>query len=172
MLRPYTSGTQQQVHMFLGTEIEHSACHGQLTLFVVGVTARDRILSQAAQHRVKHVFLGANQSFQPTEATTPLWRGMIDAVLSAGLWCTLDFDVQHWSMVMDWTETVNSQFVPMVSVKLPKIHCANANTVLKLDDADFDHSNVGVWCHPLNQLLDPHALTVWSQYSQDQIIQS
>jgi hypothetical protein len=46
----------------------------------------------------------------------------------------------------------------------------NYNTTLKIDDIDFDKTNPGVWCHPLNELLNKETFTNWDQYSKDEII--
>jgi glutathione S-transferase len=63
-----------------------------------------------------------------------------------------------------------SQFIPMLSVKLPYIKLLGYNTTIKLDDRDFASTNPGVWCHSLHDLKDRRVFTDWSQYTKDEIV--
>ena len=53
----------EAVSMFVGTEVEHSPAHGQLTLFVIGVEDSTDIIAEARRHACTHIYFGANQSF-------------------------------------------------------------------------------------------------------------
>ena len=50
---------------FIGTEVEHTPAYGQKTLFVVGLQNLKEILARALNNNCPHIYLGANQSFQP-----------------------------------------------------------------------------------------------------------
>jgi hypothetical protein len=63
------------------------------------------------------------------------------------------------------------RFIPMISVKLPYTKLFNYNTVIKIDDRDFEATNPGVWCHRLHDLMDPAKFTDWDRYTEDNIEQ-
>jgi hypothetical protein len=63
-----------------------------------------------------------------------------------------------------------SKFIPMISVEIPDVEVYNYNTVVKIDDIDMDHSNPGVWCHSLHDLLDRDVFTSWDEYQGDELI--
>jgi hypothetical protein len=63
-----------------------------------------------------------------------------------------------------------NNFIPQIRVPIPYIKLWNYNTMLKIDDRDFNSSNPGVWCHGLHTLMDRGAFTDWNQYNQDEII--
>jgi hypothetical protein len=95
---------------------------------------------------------------------------MIDQCLTAGLWCTLDFDVSVVQGVLEMPVIGHRRFIPQISVKLPYLTQLGYNATIKLDDLDFDHSNPGVWCHRLRDLTTTESFTDWDQYGKDEII--
>ena len=101
MKRNYTtSDNVTGVTYFVGTEIEHTPAFGKKTLFVVGIQDPDEILELVYKNDCTHVYLGANQSFKITgeygsEAENHGWDAMFKAVVEAGLWVTLDFDLEY-----------------------------------------------------------------------------
>jgi hypothetical protein len=95
---------------------------------------------------------------------------MIDQCLTAGLWCTLDFDVAVVQGVLECTFIGHRRFIPQISIKLPYLTQLGYNATIKLDDLDFDHSNPGVWCHRLRDLTTTESFTDWDQYGKDEII--
>ena len=156
----------QNTEFFVGTEVEHSPAWGQRTLFVVGVQPIDRILDNAFSRDCEHIYLGANQSFEPTMA----FEDMLMCVLANDIRCTLDFDVQHVQWVLETGATEDYNFIPMISVKLPNIQQLGYNATLKLDDIDFRATNPGVWCHKVHDIKTRHSFTDWSQYTKDEVI--
>jgi hypothetical protein len=40
----------------------------------------------------------------------------------------------------------------------------------RLDDSDYSHSNPGVWCHQLHDLMAKDKFTSWDEYTSDTII--
>ena len=54
-----------------------------------------------------------------------------------------------------------------ISVKLPYIKLYNYNATLKIDDTTWGHSNPGVWCHSLHDLMDRKVYTDWKDYVGD-----
>jgi len=79
----------------------------------------------------------------------------------------LDFGVEYANDIHEEGWTDFNTFIPMISVKLPYIRLYNYNTTLKIDDTTWGHSNPGVWCHPLNTLLERNVYTDWKDYIGD-----
>jgi hypothetical protein len=170
MNRDYATGTSEGVVFFTGREIEHTAAYGMDTLFVTGVQNPAEVLVLAKQEKVKHIYFGANQSFNP-KSTNELenWELMVLALLKQDFWCTLDFDVKFAEDVLECGFNEHRKFIPMISVKLPYLTQFNYNATIKLDDKDFEATNPGVWTHRLHDLLDSNKFTDWDQYKEDEI---
>ena len=165
------TNTRQEVVYFTGTEVENTAMKGEPTLFVVGVQPCNEIQKRADAHGIKHLYFGTSQSFAPeSDADWTAWENMIKALLKAGYWCTLDYDVFYVKEVLELGFDEHNNFVNMISVKLPYIKQFNYNATLKLDDIDFDSTNPGVWTHSLHKLMDRRTFTPWTDYSKDEVI--
>lgn len=180
MDRIYNTGDANDVTMFIGNEVEHSPAFGLRTLFVVGIQDVNNIkkdINDSYTHlnksmHIKHVYLGANQSFNPECITEwDLWNDVISELLTdSRIYVTLDFDVKHAQDIHEYVWTENNRFIPMISVKIPYVKLYNYNTTIKLDDVDFDSTNPGVWCHSLHNLQDRTKFTPWSKYTEDEIV--
>ena len=162
---------RQNVVYFTGYEVEHTICHGMLTLFVVGTPPIEEILEQASLHIVKHIYFGTSQSF-PDIAVNDAdewnkWADVIKTCLDAGYWCTLDLDVKQAEGLLESGLCEHEHFVPMLSVKLPNISLLNYNTTIKLDDRTWGATNTGVWTHQLHDLKSKDKYTHWDQYTKD-----
>jgi hypothetical protein len=172
MERPYKDRVANDITYFTGFEVENTAAYGKLTLFVVGLHSFEEIMNVLhnyyAHDGVHHIYLGANKSFNQDEG----WRHVVDALLHEGFWVTLDYPLRLHNFVMRQfnQEMRHSRFIPMISVEIPNIESYNYNTVLKIDDISMDHSNPGVWCHPLHDLMDRKVFTPWSDYESDEVI--
>jgi hypothetical protein len=174
MKRDYTDGVKEDITYFTGVEIERTPAFGMMTLFVVGVQRAEEIIALAKEKDCRHIYFGANQSF-PKLATDDAdgwrpWERMIDQCLTAGLWCTLDFDVAVVQGVLECTFIGHRRFIPQISVKLPYLTQLGYNATIKIDDKDFDATNPGVWCHRLRDLTTTESFTDWDQYGKDEII--
>ena len=167
-------------HFFVGEEVEASPVQGQRTLFVVGWQSRADIdwklgeINARSKHPVTHIYFGANQSFPNPNIddaeTWQAWEQMITPWLDQGYSCTLDLDVSAVEALCEGSLTEYSQFIPMISVKLPYAKLLGYNATIKLDDRDFQATNPGVWCHSLHDLMDRSAFTPWTQYRKDEVI--
>ena len=170
----------ESASFFVGTEVEHSPARDQRTLFVIGWQSRDDIdwkLGQVNQRNaaaITHIYFGANQSFPNPRIndaeTWQAWEQMIQHWLDQGYWCTLDLDVSAAEGLCESSLVEHSQFIPMISVKLPYIGLLGYNATVKLDDRDFRATNPGVWCHSLHDLMDRSVFTPWNQYTKDEVI--
>ena len=170
----------ETANFFVGTEVEASPVVGHRTLCVVGLQDADQIMWQLGEtdrkskNPITHIYFGANQSFpNPTfnDATVwTAWERMILHWLDRGYWCTLDLDVGAVEGLAEGSLCEQSQFIPMLSVKLPYVKLLGYNTTIKLDDRDFKATNPGVWCHSLHDLLDRKTFTSWDQYTKDEVI--
>ena len=165
-------GYTEDTKFFIGKEVEHSPAYGQKTLFVVGVQNPKEILSRALNNECPHIYLGANQSFNPTtEEDWNEWDHVISLIVDANIWVTLDYDIKYHEDIIEkgWNESNN--FISMISVKLPYINQLNYNSCLKIDDIDFNKTNPGVWVYPVADLQDRKVFTDWTKYTKDEIIE-
>lgn len=159
------------VTYFIGTEVERTAMFGEKTLFVVGTPPADEIAKIATQHRIKHLYFGTSQSFTPSDpADWQKWDVMLTELLLDKWVCTLDFGVEYAPTLLEYGWNEFSNFIPMISVKLPYINQFNYNATLKLDDVTWGHSNPGVWCHSLHELQQRAVYTDWREYVGDTVI--
>jgi hypothetical protein len=162
------------VNFFYGTEVEHTPAYSKPTLFVVGVQNVDDIakaISHANNFPVEHIFFGANHSFDPrNNLDWQRWEGMIGSFLSRGYLCSLDIPI---TAVRDFNDTGLCEyrnFIPQIRVSVPYTKLWNYNTMLKIDDVDFDATNPGVWTHSLHSLMSRDTFTSWDDYSKDQTL--
>jgi hypothetical protein len=157
------------VDFFTGIEVERTPAFGKQTLFVVGVQS----VNDIAEHLqgCEHIFFGANHSFHPdNNLEWARWEGMIGSFLSRGYLCSLDIPI---TAVTNFNETglcEFNNFVPQIRVSVPYTKLWNYNTMLKIDDVDFDATNPGVWTHSLHRLMSRDTFTSWDQYSKDQTV--
>lgn len=173
MKRDYAQGEHDNVIFFTGVEIERTPAYGKFTLFVTGVHTPDEVHWAFDNHPegIEHIFFGANHSFNPKTADEwRAWESMIQHFLDLGIWCSLDIPL---SAVEEFNEGgLNDyyNFIPQIRVPIPYIKLWNYNTMLKIDDKDFNATNPGVWTHSLHDLKDRTKFTDWSQYGNDRIV--
>lgn len=157
------------VDFFKGIEVERTPAFGKLTLFVVGVQPIDDIADRMAG--CEHIFFGANHSFHPVGSTEwREWEVMITHFLALGYLCTLDIPISHVEQFNDGPMCEFRNFIPQIRVSVPYTKLWNYNTMLKIDDKDFDATNPGVWCHSLHSLMSRDAFTSWDDYRGDQTL--
>jgi hypothetical protein len=157
------------VKFFTGTEVEKTPAFGKQTLFVVGVQPADAIALNL--NGAEHIFFGANHSFHPENALEwQHWEGMIQPFLDKGYLCSLDIPITHVEQFNDGGLCDYRNFVPQIRVSIPYTKLWNYNTMLKIDDKDFDATNPGVWCHSLHSLMSRRTFTSWDDYREDSVI--
>ena len=158
------------VDFFKGTEVERTPAFGRRTLFVVGVQSVDAIAAKLADVE-QHIFFGANHSFNPkTPAEWRAWEDMITYFLARGYLCTLDIPISAVEEFNDGGLCDFRNFIPQIRVSVPYTKLWNYNTMLKIDDKDFDATNPGVWCHSLHSLMSRRTFTSWDDYREDSVI--
>lgn len=170
----------EEVKFFIGEEVEHTPAFGMRTLFVVGVQDPAEVHAKAFAYKCDHIYFGANQSFPKLDTNDAAgwqpWEQMVDLMLRSGhggdhrYFCTLDLDVSCAEGLLEGPLVEYSNFIPMISVKLPYIKQLGYNATLKLDDKDFRATNPGVWCHNLHDLQDRTVFTDWSKYTKDETL--
>jgi len=157
---------------FIGREVERTPAFGKPTLFVVGVQSIDSIASHL--QGCEHIFFGANHSFDPSNFQSITqwsdWESMIQHFLDLGYLCTLDIPLTAVAQFNDGGLCEHNNFIPQIRVPVPYVRLWNYNTMIKIDDQDFDSSNPGVWCHSLHSLMTRDTFTPWSDYSNDQVV--
>ncbi len=160
----------ETVNFFVGTEVERTPAFGKRTLFVVGVQPTADIAYHFDRHPdgIEHIFFGANHSFDPQDNLDwQRWESMILPFLKSGYLCTLDIPMTAVEQFNDSGLCEYNNFIPQIRVSIPYIKLWNYNTMIKIDDRDFDATNPGVWCHSLHSLMTRRTFTDWNQYSQD-----
>ena len=174
MKRVYDQGNDiEGIQYFVGTEVEHTPQYGKRTLFVVGVKDAEEVIATAQDAGCKHIYLGANMSFNVTSNTESEWQpweAMVFPLLKEGYWVTLDVDVSQVEGLLETGFTEYNRFIPMISVKLPYIEQLGYNACLKIDDKDFAASNPGVWVHKVHDLKNKDIYTPWYKYKDDSIV--
>jgi len=157
---------------FIGREVERTPAHGKTTLFVVGVQSVENIAAHL--QGCEHIFFGANHSFDPSNFQSITqwsdWESMIQHFLDLGYLCTLDIPLTAVAQFNDGGLCEHNNFIPQIRVPVPYVRLWNYNTMIKIDDQDFDSSNPGVWCHSLHSLMTRDTFTPWSDYSLDQVV--
>ena len=154
------------VKFFKGTEVERTPAFGKKTLFVVGIQPIDSIIAHI--HGEEHIFFGANHSFNPrTPEEWRAWESMITYFLERGRLCTLDIPISAVEEFNEGGLCDYRNFIPQIRVSVPYTKLWNYNTMLKIDDKDFDATNPGVWCHSLHSLMSRETFTSWDDYKGD-----
>ena len=171
MNRDYTTGTTDNVVFFIGNEVEHTPAFGMRTLFVTGVQPVEAIEGVLANNDIKHIFFGANHSFDPVDYTEHKeWEDMIYHFLKKEYLCSLDIPMSQVEEFHESGYCEYDNFIPQIRVPIPYIKLWNYNTMLKIDDKDFKATNPGVWSHSLHSLMDRSKFTDWTQYKNDEIV--
>jgi hypothetical protein len=171
MKRDYSTGVEEDINFFVGTEVEHTPAFGMRTLFVTGVQSDAAIQSRALAYKCKHIFFGANHSFNPKDYNEhKAWEDMIMMFLRSEYLCSLDIPLNQVEEFNDGGLNEWDNFIPQIRVPIPYIKLWNYNTMLKIDDKDFKASNPGVWSHSLHTLMDRSKFTDWAQYKNDEIV--
>lgn len=155
---------------FVGPEVETTPACGMKTLFVVGVRSVAQMIEKATENDCKHIYLGANRSFQKNK----LWGDIVPELIDAGFKVTLDYPISSADFVVelfDETKIANHpDFIPMISAIVPKVETFSKNLTIKIDDVGFEDTNTGVWCLPIRELLDSNRYTPWSEYVNDHVV--
>ena len=171
MKRDYSTGVEEDINFFVGTEVEHTPAFGMRTLFVTGVQSDAAIQSRALAYKCKHIFFGANHSFNPKDYNEhKAWEDMIMLFLRSEYLCSLDIPLNQVEEFNDGGLNEWDNFIPQIRVPIPYIKLWNYNTMLKIDDKDFKATNPGVWSHSLHTLMDRKNFTDWAQYKNDEIV--
>ena len=171
MKRDYSTGVEEDINFFVGTEVEHTPAFGMRTLFVTGVQSGADIQARALAYKCKHIFFGANHSFNPTDYKEhKAWEDMIMLFLKSDYICSLDIPLNQVEEFNDGGLNEWANFIPQIRVPIPYIRLWNYNTMLKIDDKDFKATNPGVWSHSLHTLMDRSKFTDWDQYKNDEIV--
>jgi hypothetical protein len=169
MKRNYTTGEIDNIQFFIGKEVEHTPAFGLITLFVTGVHPIEEIALNL--NGAEHIFFGANHSFRPTTHNEwKSWEAMIEFFLEKGYLCSLDIPIDLAEEFLENGLNENNNFIPQIRVPLPYIKLWNYNTMIKIDDKDFNATNPGVWSHSLHTLMDRKNFTDWNQYKNDKVI--
>jgi len=161
---------------FMNKEVEKTPMYGKQTLFVCGIQDLQKTLDHAKNNNLYHIYLGTGTTFTPKELSDwDKWDNYIKGLLDAHMWVTLDFDMMEYGAdVLDsgWTES--RRFIPMMSLKLgywKQWNMNSHNATVKFDDVDFNKTNPGVWCMPLDDAIQSQFFSDWDKYTGDTFIE-
>lgn len=161
------------VNFFFGREVERTPAYDMPTLFVVGVQSVEDIEHELSRSdtRIRHIFFGANHSFHPADAAEwETWEVMIAHFLKKGVLCTLDIPTSALEEFHEGGLCEYNNFIPQIRLAVPYVRLWNYNTMIKIDDRDFDSTNPGVWCHRLHDLMATEKFTPWNHYDKDEVL--
>jgi hypothetical protein len=161
------------VDFFVGPEVEHTPAFSKKTLFVVGEQTVDTIVKHAKANTTPHIFMGANHSFDANSISSAYWDKTITALLAGGLMVTLDYEAHLHASVLKMLNAgvwQSRNFVPLLSVRIPKIITSSHNLTVKIDDVDFKATNDGVWCMHYSEVTDSNRFTAWNEYENDSVL--
>ena len=165
----------EDVKWFIGTEVEHTPAFGKKTLFIVGIQDIVGIKQAYEKNECEHIFFGANHTYDPAnEDEVGEWAFMMKPFLEDGILCTLDIPASQFEgLIHSFEDPYNAydNFIPQLRVSIPFVQHWNYNTMIKIDDIDFEATNPGVWTHSLHDLQDRSKFTPWSDYSKDEVIE-
>lgn len=165
-------GHDRDTKFFIGTEVEHTPAYGQKTLFVVGLQNLKEILARALNNNCPHIYLGANQSFQPNnDGEWNEWEYIISGLVKENIWVTLDYDLKYHENILEESWNEKDTFISMISVKMPYVRQLNYNACIKIDDRGYRETNPGVWVHSVHDLQTRKTFTDWTKYTKDEIIE-
>jgi hypothetical protein len=173
MKRDYTDGVNEGVTFFVGTEVEHTPAYGMKTLFVVGIHNEQVIIELARGNDCEHIFFGANHSFNPAYNDYEGWKAweeMIQTCLDQGFLCSLDIPLSAVEEFNDGGLNDHNNFIPQIKVPVPYLKLWNYNTMIKIDDKDFNATNPGVWSIPIGAVTQRKYFTAWREYKNDVIL--
>jgi hypothetical protein len=157
---------------FVGIEVEHTVQYGKITLFVNGIQPIDQIVKHAMEQGVNHIYLGASQSFKINDTAEWIaWDHMVKSLLAYDYYVTVDFDVKYAEQTLEYNWHTYSNYIPMISVKLPQALKYGNNATLKIDDDFTKPTNSGVWCNQLSSLCADEIKTSWHMYTDDIILE-
>ena len=159
----------ENTRFFVGKEVERTPAFGLDTLFVVGPQPIGDIEQELKPRgSIRHIFFGANHSFDPQSPDEwKQWETMITHFLRVTGWCSLDIPTTAAEEFNESCLCEYDNFIPQIRIKLPYVRLWNYNTMIKLDDRDYDSTNPGVWCHRLHNLMSPDTFTPWQHYLED-----
>jgi hypothetical protein len=173
MKRVYRNKPTEDVSYFVGNEVEKTPFYGRKTLFVVGLRNPRRIVKKALDFHCRHIYLGANMSFKNvdwSENKTSKLLEIIQHLLDQQLQVTLDITKGFNLSTID-PFVGSDYFHIMYSLPIAYAEKYKDAITIKVDDISFNKTNTGVWCNPLNKLMDPISKTEWSSYTTDEVIE-
>lgn len=177
MKRTYQNITAEKVKFFFGKEVEKTPAYNLKTLFIVGLVSVKEIrdilddLQYSTEEKIRHIFFGANHSFNLVEREElDEWEKLICSFLEEEYLCSLDIPINLSLSVLESKMIEYNNFIPQIRVPIPFTSQWNYNTMLKIDDLNYDYSNPGIWTHSLHDLMDRSKFTSWNEYTKDQVL--
>ena len=170
MKRDYVDGVSEDIVFFVGKEVEKTKTKGMKTLFVVGLQRTATIVRHAEKNNCKHIYFGANHSFKTLvgEEVIPL-ANQLKYFLDHDYWVT--FDTSPTPRFQDFIDLLSyKKFSIIYGLRMDNVKKLKGNIVIKIDDADYNATNPGVWCWSVRDMINEKHFTEWKEYTKDKII--
>lgn len=173
----------ENVRFFIGPEVEKTPAADKRTLFVVGLQDTETVERLAREWKTPHIFLSANRSFDSVAEVDGVlkvgdtlvsdWEAQIHYLLDRGFMVSLDYPAHKHELVLRALNAgiwQSRNFVPILSVAIPKVSTSSMNLTIKIDDSNFRATNDGVWCLNHHEVTDSNRFTSWDEYRDDMIL--
>lgn len=158
---------------FVGPEVSNTPANSKKTLFVIGQQSSVSIEETARKNLTPHIYLGADHSFKLDNASS--WDNTITALLDKGFMVTLEYEAhmhEHLLNILNPGVWQSRLFIPLLSVRVPKIQSSNPNLTIKIDDSGFSETNDGIWCLHYKEVSDSNRFTAWNEFEFEEAITS
>jgi hypothetical protein len=161
----------KDIKFLVNTYQEHTLAYGKQTLTIFGEPDLEdiaRVIAQYDDKDIEHLHFGAERSFACTTLDAmEEWIAVITHFLTLDYWVTLEVDVSLVNLLQESQLLPWNRFIPLLSIRIPFAYEMGYNASIKIDDVQFNHSNTGIWCHQIHDLLDYNRYTCWSDYKDD-----
>lgn len=153
--------TPHPAKFFVGLQKEHTRAKGCMTLFVVGHSTEAEIEKRLSvinndprKQKITHVYFGARCSF--AEFTD---FDLLEKFLLRGYFVSLEVPAKDYADVeskLPKQMPEDVRFIVILSLPIPLANQQPKGTriTIKIDDTPERDCNPGVWCVPLQNILD------------------
>lgn len=166
----------RKINFFVGTAQERTPAQGLKTLFVVGAPPAHEIVGNALEHRVAHVFIGANhprnEAIERFDPNALDWPRVIDELLARNLRVTLEFLPEQYAWVRRSLRSLFDRpgFFAQMTVPLPEEVTDGVRLAIKVDNLAAPTAERGAWVWPLSMLRADHRFTPFASSPTDEIV--
>jgi hypothetical protein len=171
MKRHYDCGTESDVSVFIGNEVESSIAYGMKTLFIVPDAIADIIeVIKNYEDYVEHVYLNANHCIIESDVLAGKYHDVLEYIEESTKIKYVTLEIFNYKSDQLALLRQYNKLLLNISIQIPKVCQLSDRISIKIDDIDFDATNSGVWTSRVDELLDKKMrFTPWIAYTKDEI---